>query len=160
LTQPTARSCVQVIDGSAPEYSRYEDPLFVLVGPHSESEQILTEDPPPDVPETLFGPEPDHDWCYYYEKAALARQRGDWDEVLRLADEAADKDLQPIDLIEWMPFLQAYVLNGRMDELTAVSQRIQSDEYVARQACQKLTSLQTNADVQNVIASQFCVFPK
>ena len=160
LTQPTARSCVQVIDGDAPEYSRYEDPLFILVGAHSESEQILTEEPLPDVPETLFGPEPDHGWCYYYEKAALARQHGDWDEVLRLADKALDKGLQPSDLIEWMPFLQVYALNGRTDELIAMSRRIQSDEYVARQVCQKLTDLQTNADVQNVIASQFCVFPK
>jgi uncharacterized membrane protein len=159
LTQPTAQSCVQVIDGLTPEYSRYEDPLFLLVGSHSESEQILVQDPPPDVPETLFGPEPDHDWCYYYEKAGLARQRGDWNEVLRLADEAWDKDLKPIDLIEWMPFLQAYALNGRTDEMIGISGVIQSDEYVARQVCQKLTALQgckcTRRD-----PSQFCVFPK
>jgi hypothetical protein len=161
LTQPTPQSCVQIIDGSAPEYSRYEDPLFVLVGSHSESGQILTQEPPSDVPETLFGPEPDHDsWCYFYEKAALARQHGDWEDVLRLADEAWEKDLTPIDLIEWMPFLQAYALNGRTDELIKVASAIRSDEYVARQVCQKLTALQADASVQEVIASQFCVFPK
>jgi hypothetical protein len=160
LTQPTPQSCVQIIDGAAPEYSRYEDSLFVLVGAYSDSEQILTQESPAAVPETLFGPEPDHGWCYYYEKAALARQGGDWDEVLRLADEAADENLQPIDLIEWMPFLQAYALNDRMNELVDVSGVIQSDEYVARQVCQKLSTLQVSASVQDVIASQFCVFPK
>lgn len=160
LTQPTAASCVQVIDGAAPEYSRYEDPLFVRVGPHSQSAKILTEEPFPDVPETLFGPEPEHGWCYFYEKAALARQRGDWEEVLRLADEAWNKNLRPVDLIEWMPFLQAYALNDRTEELTALVGAIQSDEYVARQACQKLTALQTSATTQELIASQFCVFPK
>jgi hypothetical protein len=160
LTQPNAASCVQVIDGTAPEYSRYEDPLFLLVSPHSEIEQILTDESPPDVPETLFGPEPEHGWCYYYEKAALARQRGDWDEVLRLADEARDQGLSPADLIEWIPFLQAYALHGRTDELINLSAAIQSDEYVARQVCQKLTALQTDRVVQDVIASQFCVFPK
>jgi hypothetical protein len=160
LTQPTPQSCVQVIDGDAPEYSRYEDPLFVLVGPYSEIEQVLIEPASPDVPESLFGPEPDHGWCYYYEKAALARQRGDWQEVLRLADEAARQGLHSADLIEWIPFLQAYALNDRTDELSAISKHIQSDEYVARQVCQRLTALQTSAEVQEVIASQFCVFPK
>jgi hypothetical protein len=160
LTQPTAASCVQIIDGNAPEYSRYEDPLFVLVGPYSQSEKILTDQPFPDVPETLFGPEPEHGWCYYYEKAALARQRGDWEEVLRLADEAHSKNLRPSDLIEWMPFLQAYALNDRAEELTNLVSVIQSDEYVARQVCQRLTSLQTSPNIQELIASQFCVFPK
>jgi hypothetical protein len=160
LTQPTEVSCVQVIDGDAPEYSRYEDPLFVLVGPYSQSAKILTEEPPPDVPETLFGPEPEHGWCYYYQKATLARQRGDWNEVLRLADEARSKDLAPNDLIEWIPLLQAYALNDRIAELTDLVGIIQSDEYVARQVCQQLTALQTNAKVQELIASQYCVFPK
>ena len=160
LTQPTDVSCVQVIDGDAPEYSRYEDPLFVLVGPYSQSAKILTEESFPDVPETLFGPEPEHGWCYYYQKAALARQRGDWEEVLRLADEARNKNLAPSDLIEWIPFLQAYALDDRLDELSNLVGIIQSDEYVARQVCQQLTALQTNAEVQELIGSQYCVFPK
>jgi len=156
LTRPTPRSCVQVIDGAQPEYSRHEDPMFLLVGPYSETEKILTEEPSPKVPETLFGPEPDHGWCYYYEKATLARQRGDWNEVLQLSDEAASKGLKPYDLIEWMPFLQTYALNGRADELAGVLDEIQLDEYVTRQVCQKLNSLQTNEEIQKIISSR-CV---
>ncbi len=160
LTQPTPQSCVQVIDGTAPEYSQYEDPMFLLVGSYSETENILTEGQSPNVPQTLFGFEPDHGWCYYFEKAALARQRGDWNEVLQLADEVTKKSLKPDDLVEWMPFLEAYALNGKTDELVKVLSTIQSDDYVLRQACQKLSALQTNTETQNVIASQVCVPPK
>jgi hypothetical protein len=159
LTQPTPRSCVQVIDGTAPEYSRYEDPMFVLIGSYSETEKILVDQTPADVPKTLFGVEPKHDWCYTYEKAALARQRGDWDKVLRLADEATKESWKPSDLIEWMPFLQAYALNGRSDELTDIFMEIQSDEYITHQACEKLKSLETDVNIQSVI-SQFCVNSK
>jgi hypothetical protein len=158
ITQPTPRSCVQVIDGTQPEYSRYEDPIFLLVGLYSETEKILTEEAPVDVPESLFGPEPEHDWCYTYQKAALARQREDWNEVLRLAKEAADKKLKPHDLIEWMPFLQAYALNDKTEDLSSALDQIQSDEYILKQACQKLKSLQVSDDIQSSVSAR-CVAP-
>jgi hypothetical protein len=158
ITRPTSKSCIQVIDGTQPEFSRQEDPLVLMVGPFSETEKILTDKPSTDVPETLFGPEPEHDWCFLYEKAALARQRGDWDKVLQLAKEAADKNLKPYDLIEWMPFLQAYAMNGRANDLAGVLDQIQTDEYVTRQACQRLKSLQVNDKVQNLISTR-CAAP-
>jgi hypothetical protein len=158
ITRPTLNSCVQIIDGTKPEYSRYEDPTFLLAGPYSETEKILTDEPPADVPESLFGPEPEHDWCFLYEKAALARQRGDWQEVLRLADQAASKNLKPRDLIEWMPFLQAYALNDRTNNLSAALDQVQSDEYILKQACEKLKSLQVSDDMQSLIASR-CAAP-
>jgi hypothetical protein len=129
-----------------------------MVAPFSETEKILTDESPVDVPETLFGPEPEHDWCFLYEKAALARQRGDWDKVLQLAKEAENKNLKPSDPIEWMPFIQAYAMNGRVNDLAAVFDQIQSDEYVTRQACQKLKSLQVNDKVQSLISAR-CAAP-
>ena len=159
ITQPTPQSCVQVIDGTAPEYSSFEDPMFLLVGPSSETENIMAQAQPADVPESLFGPEPSHKWCYYYEKAALARQQGDWDEVLRLADEAAGQDLKPHDRIEWLPFLQAFALHGRAEALENIMKDLLTDETAARQACEKLNNLQVDENLQNLLNSQYCVFP-
>lgn len=39
-------------------------------------------------PSAIFGPEPKHTWCYYYQKADLARQQGQWDKVVKLGEEA------------------------------------------------------------------------
>ena len=158
LSQPTLTSCMHVINGSEPEYSEHEWELIRPIGSFSEMEHLLTDDPSPTPPTSVFGREPSHDWCYYYQKADLARQRGDWNEVLRLADEAANKNLNPSDMIEWMPFLQAYALNDKTSDLNGVLDLIQSNEYVTRQACQKLKPLQVSADIQSLISSR-CVTP-
>ncbi|HSK65781.1 MAG TPA: hypothetical protein VK888_02560, partial [Anaerolineales bacterium] len=35
------------------------------------------------IPE-IYGPEPEHGWCYHFQKADLARQLGDWEQVVEL----------------------------------------------------------------------------
>ena len=40
------------------------------------------------LPESIFGEEPLAGWCTYFEKADLARQNGDWQQVAELADKA------------------------------------------------------------------------
>jgi len=66
----------------------------------------------------LFGPEPEHSWCYFYQKAELARQQEDWAEVERLGDEARAQGFTPDRngsnaALEWMPFVEAYTRAGR-----------------------------------------------
>jgi len=39
-------------------------------------------------PAAVFGDEPVHGWCYYFEKAELARQQGDWQQVAALGEQA------------------------------------------------------------------------
>jgi hypothetical protein len=160
LTQPSAQSCVQVIDGTAPEYSIHEDPIIQMIGSDSKLEQIEVDSPAPQVPEFLFGPEPPHDWCYYYEKAVLARQNGDWDEVLRLGREAVDAGYSPEDLIEWMPFLQAYAMAGEEKSLTRLASIVWSDKFVGKQACQLLSGMQGLApNIEAVIDDRYCNKP-
>ena len=160
LTRPSEYSCVQVIDGAAPEYSRFEADEFLSIGSHSEVDRILPDEPPHSPPGFLFGAEPPHSWCYYYEKASLARQTGDWDEVLRLGQEAAKRGYRPDDLIEWMPFLQAYAISGDVQELSSAARVIQSDDYVARQACGILQNTPgLTQDVRSLVAEKYCGAP-
>jgi hypothetical protein len=158
LSQPSARSCMHVIDGLHPLFSQQETESVRQIGQYSETEHILVDESSHTPPAAVFGPEPAHGWCYYYQKADLAAQRGDWDEIIKLAEEAANKNLKPSDLIEWMPFLQAYAVSGDENGLAGVLAQIQSNEYVTRQACQQLKSLQTNNDIQSLISSH-CVTP-
>ncbi|HUH99292.1 MAG TPA: hypothetical protein VLZ89_18175 [Anaerolineales bacterium] len=64
----------------------------------------------------LFGPEPLHNWCYFYEKADLARQAGDWSQVARLGDQAFAASYRPDDLSEYLPFIEAYARLRRWDD--------------------------------------------
>lgn len=76
LTQAGINSCVRVLDGSRPEYSNGEWEFIREIGEYSEIEHVLTEEAPRTPPTIVFGPEPEHGWCYYYQKADLAPARG------------------------------------------------------------------------------------
>lgn len=64
----------------------------------------------------LFQPEPDHGWCYYFQKADLERQRKNWEEVVKLGDEAFQKGLSPQDVTELIPFIEGYQRLGRNED--------------------------------------------
>ena len=59
--------------------------------------------------ESVFGEEPAHAWCYYFEKASLAAQEEDWERVVWLYTVAEDQDLKANYGIEWLPLLDAYL---------------------------------------------------
>jgi hypothetical protein len=60
----------------------------------------------------IYGPEPAHGWCYYFERASLAAQRGDWPQVAQLGDEAFRLDDHPNDPVERFVFIEGYAHAG------------------------------------------------
>ncbi|MBC8336917.1 MAG: hypothetical protein H8E29_16805 [Anaerolineales bacterium] len=67
-------------------------------------------------PAWLFGEEPERNWCYYFEKADLARQDGDWKKVAKLGDKAFNIPYAPADAAEYLPFIEAFARLGRYDD--------------------------------------------
>jgi len=135
LAQPSPDGCVRVIDSTLPEYSANDDGLTMIAGSYSIIENILPGAKPALPPQPPFGLEPAHTWCYFYEKAELARQQGNWPEVLRLAGEVKQKGLHPTDAIEWMPFVQAYAFAGDIPQLDSASKPLRLEPYYRKQAC-------------------------
>jgi hypothetical protein len=75
----------------------------------------------------LFGPEPEHGWCYFFERADLAAQMGDWARVAELGDKAFALDDHPNDPVERFVFIEGYARNGavrRAVELSGDSYRV------------------------------------
>ena len=140
LTQPTPGSCVQLIDGTQPELSSSESADFIAMAPYSEIDaiEIGSEFHPPPGP--VFGPEPQHGWCYLYQKASLARQQGAWQEVIQLGEQAFRIGLVPVDAIEWMPFLVAYTITGDLERVEEISAQLAEEPFVRAQACAILIS--------------------
>jgi len=58
---------------------------------------------------------PEQDWCYYYQKADLAYQYQDWDEILDLWKTARQNDLQPGHGLELLPFIEAHAHTNDWD---------------------------------------------
>lgn len=67
-------------------------------------------------PAQYYGPEPARGWCYYFQKADLARQAGDWQTAAGLGDSAFELGDYPNDPAERMPFIEAYAHTGRWDD--------------------------------------------
>jgi hypothetical protein len=120
ISLPSSSSCIHVIDGSMPVYSE-SDPLLVQqVAEYSRIDQIIPSGTSPIPPFAIFGSEPEHGWCYYYQKASLARQAGDWKEIGRLYDKVNSLGLEADDVSEVIPFFEGLVNLGRYDDAKAL----------------------------------------
>ena len=136
LSMPTGSSCARAVDGKNLEMPDSEDPTFYLVYPYSRIDMIDPAGTHADPSLTIFGKEPEHGWCYYYEKMSLARQQGAWPEVARLADEAQQLGLRPRDRSEWMPALEAYIAENRADDAGHLASILKEVPANWRQVCE------------------------
>jgi len=87
---------------------------------------------PENTPDNLFGQEIAHRWCYYFEKAELARQMGDWQQVNDLSNEVIKKGFNPQNLFEWRPFVDGYLHNGNYRAANDLSLQIYQSEKETR----------------------------
>ncbi len=60
-------------------------------------------------------------WCYFFEKADLARQVGNWEYVMNLWQELKRLSLSPGDLTEYSPFIEAMGFSGEIEEAGILS---------------------------------------
>jgi hypothetical protein len=128
LTIPNSASCMHIMDGNRLVDNR-EDIRVKYIHQTSKIDRILTEtDQNISPPIEIFGSEPQHNWCYYYQKISLAMQRGDFEEAVILADEAASLGYRPRTQSEWIPVLETYAKMGRMDDARVISEKIKKNE--------------------------------
>ncbi len=141
ISLPTDNSCAHIIDGSLPVYSEGENLLVQQVGAYSRIDRIVPTGEAPLPPAAVFGAEPGHGWCYYYQKASLARQLGDWEQIGELYDEILVKELKPGDQSEWIPFFEGLVNLGREDEARKmVKQEFKGRERLRYPLCRSLVN--------------------
>ncbi len=117
-------SCLRILDPALDSDATFGkvSPLLAQLLPLSNPSLIVTDAPALSLPESVFGPEPPPTWCYYYTKAELARQRGDWQEVTRLGGEASARGFRPAAPVEYLPFIEAYALTGQVEQAKTLSQ--------------------------------------
>lgn len=131
----TENACLHLIDGQHPEYSQADDAILRQVGGLSQLGRIdVNSDYTPTPRKDLFGSEPPHDWCYYYQKAQLARQQRNWQAVATLGDEAIGVGHSPNDPMEWLVFMQAFAYTGD-EHYQATLAAVTADAYSRKEAC-------------------------
>jgi hypothetical protein len=80
----------------------------------------------------IFGAEIARDWCYYFQKGDLARQFQNWEEVVRLWQEAEQNGLHPRVGIEYAPFIEGYAHIGDFEGALALTRKAFFPDYVMR----------------------------
>ncbi|HXF84909.1 MAG TPA: hypothetical protein VNK49_05915 [Anaerolineales bacterium] len=139
-------ACLRLLDPDFDSENRFipDDSLMREASALSDPTRILRE--PLALMPDIYGPEPVHGWCYYFEKADLARQFGDWSEVVRLGDQAfrLEND-SPNNPIELFVFIEGYAHVGEWEravELSKTSYRV-SKEYVGPLLCRLWDRIET-----------------
>lgn len=138
VTKPTPNSCAHVVNGLRLELPPEEESRTRSIAPYSRIELILTEATPAQPPRGVFGREPDHEWCYYYQKIDLARQNEDWETAVKLADEALLQGYSAADRSEWLPLIEAYVNAGELDKARELAQKIRTNRDLHATLCDQL----------------------
>ena len=81
----------------------------------------------PTLPESIFGKRSNLGWCYYFEKADLARQFQQWNEVTQLWKEAESMGERPSNGFEYLPFIEGLAQTGdwlQVRDLTILAKNI------------------------------------
>lgn len=126
---PGNADCLRIVS-PRDRYDPDLPPLVIQALPISNLDRIITseaETPPPSV--DIFGPEPKQSWCYYFQKADLARQKGEWEQIVKLAEEAAAlgfsiQNSQSNTPQEWLPFIEGYAHSKRWIEARDLSKAV------------------------------------
>ncbi len=128
-------TCLHVLDERRPEISSFESSITYLAAPYSRESRIAPDGNSAIPPSSVFGSEPQHGWCYYYQRANFSRQVADWEEVVRLGDEALRRGLGPQDSSEWMPFFEGYLREGQRQQVSRIGRIMREDEPLRIHLC-------------------------
>jgi hypothetical protein len=136
--------CLRVLDPARADEVTYgkQSRFLVEAIPLSDLSNIMVDaDQTPSLP---FLSEPEHKWCYYFAKAELARQQGQWDQVIALMDEARSLGYEPENLFEWLTYIEAQALTGNIQVAERLSSDIlKQDKGIQRGMCETWKQVQS-----------------
>jgi tetratricopeptide (TPR) repeat protein len=155
-------SCLLVLD---PIYSQLDIKMagFSNFGNLTNFEQIMgTGSAQTSFPQA-FGKISTDNWCYYFEKADLAKQQKKWGQVIDLYDQAKTAGFTPVHSIEYIPLINALAKQGQVQQaLDTTNQAIKLSDTVTPAACRLWQNLITEntgitADqVSSVLGEKTC----
>jgi hypothetical protein len=162
-------ACLRIINPETDQnYNRYPNTLYEAMS--LARLDLIETDPekPATPPVSIFGAEPFHDWCYYYEQADRAVQVQDYEYASTLGDEAFEKGMFPRNPYEYFPFIEANANTGRWNKATNMTQNTLTMAHTTRVALCVLwqeiartapDSAEKNTSVQGAIELLGCSQP-
>jgi hypothetical protein len=116
----STNECVRILDPIYTGDPKFAEGMSNII-PISNLNEISVGDGSKLPDPATFGTEPAQTWCYYFEKADLARQMQDWSTILKLGAEAKAKGLGSNSGSEYLPFIEAYAQTGQWSQAFELS---------------------------------------
>jgi hypothetical protein len=126
LYQPE-KGCLRVLDKiytGADTIPNFKEPLPKAIK-LSNLDRIISEPEVParPIPE-FFDQSRVKPWCYYFEKAELARQVGDFAKISDLWEQTKEQSLAPDEISEYYPFIEGLGIQGKFSEAIELSRKV------------------------------------
>lgn len=154
--------CLRVLDPAfddALTYAKFPESLIEPI-PLSDPTRILVNASTQALADPPFIKEPPHTWCFYYEKAELARQTGDWNRIITLGVEAGQKGFASSNAFEELPFIEAYARTGNWDKVEVLArQALRDDPKIQRGLCllfKRVGAGESNSSISNLLQEFKC----
>jgi hypothetical protein len=130
-------ACMRILDPDVDRVNRLiPEQSLMRFASRLTNMSLITAEQTSQMPD-VYGAEPEHGFCYYFQKAELARQFGRWDEVVELGKIAFALNDHPIDPAERFVFIEGYAHGGEWEralELSNESYEV-SPEVVGEMLC-------------------------
>ncbi len=129
------QGCLQVLSPETDPDSfqlHQQTDLWEKLIPLSNLNRINTESDSMLLPSKYFGQVSTDTWCYYYQQAALAEQKGAWQQVVEEYNLAGQAGYSPINSSEWLPLIRAWLNLNELDTAIEISSRIMPEDDLAR----------------------------
>jgi hypothetical protein len=139
--------CLRVLEPASGDEITYAGQSHFLVDAIALSDPTLINVDANEIAKLPFVSEPDHTWCYYYAKAELARQKGDWKQVNDSIDEAMSLGYQPEDAFEWLTYIEAQAMIGDIITAEELSDKtLAEDKGIRAGLCELWKRIQLQVD--------------
>lgn len=147
VSTPGDKSCLWALDRERDEFPNNSADLLKSSISYSDTNNLVKSDYSATPPEIIFGKEPIHDWCYYFEKASLARQLKEWDKLSQLTNDVLNTNLRPKDPNEWLPFIEGLIISKNYSQaknlIKTASISEKNQQVFKTNICMMLKRLQT-----------------
>jgi len=134
----TPPGCLKVLDPAIDARLPQKPKYIAEALPLSRLDLISSDLAQASLPTSIFGDQPTPDWCYYFEKAELARQQSNWAAVAELGQraEALDQRLYEVNAPELLPYIEAAAHTGDWSGAVELSRRaLQLSSRIERSLC-------------------------
>ena len=151
--------CLQIIDRSNTDYPDLPESLIHISG-LSDIRLIRSESTVPALPPKAIGDEPDHGYCYYFQKTTLAQQNEDLESALDFASQALIEDLHPTYASDLAPLVLAFLQASDFENAEAMlsANQIGSDDrsYLCKYWINHLSSERSDTALKEFLENQGC----